>query len=114
MVKGQPELEFQIETEWIRNYAKTYLPSEAGFAFLPSMMRKRGFNIIQVRHVMKTGRVVYSEKLNEPGAEWIVVGHDQDGARLRLELVVVSDVQKVVLRDVSADDDRKEDGNDAA
>ena len=62
----------------------------------------------------KNGEVVYADKLDEPGAEWVVVGEDQDGRQYRLELVVISEVQNVTLRGVSPHGDGKEDSDDAA
>lgn len=114
MGRSQSKSAFRVETEWIRGYAKTYLPSEAGFSFSPEKLRARGVSIIQVRHVLKNGEVVYADKLDDPGAEWVVIGEDQDGVLYRLELVVVSEAQSVTLRDISPYDEPKEDNNDAA
>jgi hypothetical protein len=114
MVNGQSKANLHIETEWIRSYARVYLPTEAGFSFSPEMLRDRDISIIKIRYLLKNGEVVYADKLDDPGALWIVVGEDQDGVRYELELVVVSETQSVTLRNVIRDADSKEDGNDAA
>lgn len=114
MPKSKPKLAFSLETEWIRGYAKSYLPNEAGFSFPPRMLRERNISIIQIRHALRHGAVVYADKLDEPGAEWIVVGKDQDGNELRFNLVVVSEAHKVTMRDVTRIEDLKETNDDAA
>lgn len=44
----QPKQEFVVETTWIREYAKTYLPSEAGFSYSAEHLRKMGLNLIAI------------------------------------------------------------------
>ncbi len=36
MVREKAKQALQIETEWIRGYAKSYMPNEYGFSFAPS------------------------------------------------------------------------------
>lgn len=89
-----------FETEWVRSFASTYLPCEAGFRFSPDDLKSAGVTLIAVKHAMKFGSVVYSDKLDEPGAYWIVEGQDINGNILRLELIVVSEILSVTLTNV--------------
>lgn len=95
-----PKSKFQTETTWIREYAKTYLPCEAGFSYSPDDLRSTGISLIQIRHVFRNGEVVFADKLDEPGAIWVVEGEDQDRLWLRLTVEVISETQSVLLREV--------------
>lgn len=103
-----------LETEWLREYARTYLPSEADFAFPPEDLRREGITLVQLRYLFWTGSVVYSDKLDEPGALWVVAGTDCDGNDLTATIIVVTEVLSVKLVEVKRGKGRKEGANDAA
>jgi hypothetical protein len=95
----QPKEILEIETVWIREYAKTYLPSEAGFSFSPTLLRELGLNLVALRNIFRSGRVVYSNKLDGPGAIWVVEGDDNEGNEFRLTVMVISESLAVSLAD---------------
>ena len=114
MAKEKPKRVLRLETEWIRAYATTYMPTESGFSYAPSALRAIDVSLVNVRHVFRNGTVVFADKLNEPGAVWIVEGRDQDERWLRLELCVISEMQSVALRDVEILRQTVENDDDAA
>lgn len=114
MVKGKAEGTLQVETEWIREYAKSYLPTEFGFSYAPSDLRAANVSLVNIRSAIINGVVVFSDKLDDPGAIWIVEGQDQDERYLRLELHVVSEPPSVTLRSIEIVDPVVEGGDDAA
>ncbi len=95
-----PKLAHAVETEWVREYARTYLPSDAAFKFRPALLRREEVTLIDIRNVLQSGVVTFSDKLDEPGAIWIVEGDDDDGRRLIVTLHVISEEVSVTLRDV--------------
>ncbi len=114
MVKKQADRAFQLETEWIRCFAKFYMPTEAGFSHEPNNLRVQGVSLINIRHVFRNGIVVFDDKLDGPGAIWVVEGQDQDERYLCLELYVVSEIQSVTLRNVEVVEPQVDNGDDAA
>ncbi|MGJ0508396.1 MAG: hypothetical protein ACR652_14995 [Methylocystis sp.] len=92
--------ELSIETEWLREYASAYLPCEGGFKFTPEMFRREAVSIVDIRNVFRHGVVTYADKLDEPGALWIVRGYDGDGGYIVAEIVVVSETYDVDVRNV--------------
>ena len=96
-----PERVHDVETVWIREYARTYLPTEIGFAFSADMLRETGISLVAIRNVFRRGHVVYSEKLDGPGAIWVVEGDDNGGDEFRLTIRVVSECQEVTLLEMS-------------
>jgi hypothetical protein len=87
----------KIETTWINEYGRTYLPTEAGFSFSAEDLRAAGMNLVQVRYVLSHGRVVYADKLDDPGAIWVVEGEDNDENEFRLTVKVISEELDVTL-----------------
>ncbi len=108
-----PERVHNVETTWIREYAQTYLPTEIGFSFSAEMLRKAGISLVAVRNVFRRGYVVCSEKLDGPGAIWVVEGDDNGGDQFRLTIRVVSECLEVTLLGVEPRV-REDDGDDAA
>ena len=98
--KEEPMYAYAVETEWVRGYGKTYLPSEASFNYRPALLRQRGVTLIDIRNVLRTGVVTFADKLDDPGAIWVVEGDDADGRRLVVTLHVVSETLSVSLREV--------------
>ena len=115
MRKGskQRKANFAFETEWLREYARTYEPSDAGFTFRPQQLREQRISLVQIRDAMRSGTVLDAEKLDEPGAIWTVFGEDCDGVGFDLIVHVVSEIFSVELIRVSVFQTR-EIGNDAA
>lgn len=102
-----------IETVWLRDYARTYLPCEAAFSYSADALRRARVSLIDIRHAFRVGRVLHSEKLDDPGAEWTVVGEDCDGQSLMIIILVVTEMLSVRVRDVRRLDERDW-SNDAA
>ena len=69
--------------------------------------------LVDIRNVFRRGAVVQNEKLDCPGAHWVVEGDDLNGRLIRLGIVVVSEEVSVSLEEVDVVI-VKEDGNDAA
>ena len=97
----KPARALRIETTWIRNYARTYFPTEAGFSFCDDDLRRWGITLIELRHVFSHGYVTSSEKLNKPGAIWIVEGPDNEGAWYCVTIKVISQQMDVTLIDAN-------------
>ena len=98
--KETPKRVLGFETEWLRAYATTYMPTESGFSYPRDELLRHGVNLVNVRHVFRYGTVVFADKLDEPGALWIVEGRDQDERLLRIVLCVVSEMLDVTIRDI--------------
>lgn len=94
----KPLLSF--ETTWIQGYARTYLLSDASLSFPAEALRLAKVNLLDVRNVFRFGRVVYANKLNAPGALWIVEGEDCNCSFLEVTTVVVSEEYRVTIRAV--------------
>lgn len=97
---AKPKTALSMETQWLRAYARTYLPSDAAFSFSPERLRRAGVTLVDVRNVFRTGVVAVADKLDGPGALWIVEGENSNGDLLRLTVIVVSEELAVSLRDV--------------
>jgi hypothetical protein len=96
----QPKQVLMTETIWIQEYAKTYLPTEAGFSYSPEHLRQTGLDLVAIRNVLRSGYVVYADKLDDPGALWIVESDDNEGTRCRVTLTVISEILGVSLMKV--------------
>lgn len=90
----------RIETTWIRGYGRTYLPSEAGFSFSADDLRASGITLVTVRRVLSHGYVVCADKLDGPGAIWIVEGQDNEEKWYRATLRVISEILDVTLIEI--------------
>lgn len=97
MPPQKPARVLRIETTWIREYARTYLPTEAGFSFPDDDLRVSGITLIALRHVFSEGYVTRSEKLNGPGAIWTVEGQDNEGDWYEVTIKVISEQMDVTL-----------------
>ncbi|RAI37105.1 hypothetical protein [Rhodoplanes serenus] len=104
----------QLETEWLRAFASTYLPADGALIFEPPMLRDAEVSLIDLRHLFKKGRVVTADKLDGPGACWSVVGCDCEGNPLEARVDVVSEEITVILRDVRRPMFEKGSDDDAA
>lgn len=109
--KPKPKLEF--ETEWLREYARTYLPIEAGLEFSPQALRRSGVTLLDIRNAFRFARVIAAEKLDEPGAFWIVEGRDCDGAMLSIAIIVISETYSVRLCEVTRTPSVEDESDDA-
>jgi len=89
-----------IETVWIREFARTYLPSEAGLTFAPQRLRDAGVSLVGITNVMRDGYVVSADKLDGPGAIWVVEGSNNDGEWFRLTVRVITEQLDVDLRKI--------------
>src|ERR1700734_1815510 len=97
MPPQKPMRVLRIETTWIREYARTYLPTEAGFSFCDDDLRESGITLIVLRHVLSHGYVAHSDKLDGPGAIWTVEGPDNEGIWYRVTIKVISMEMDVTL-----------------
>jgi hypothetical protein len=95
--KKKPERVLRIETTWIREYARTYFPTESGFSFCAGDLRASGISLVTIRHVLSRGYVTRSDKLNGPGAIWTVEGQDIDGDWHEISIKVISEEWDVTL-----------------
>lgn len=73
-----------------------------------------GATLVDIRNILRYGIVTYSDKLDEPGAIWVVEGEDANGRRLNLTLYVISETYSVTLRSVDLLESEKDGNNDAA
>jgi hypothetical protein len=110
----QSKLAHAVETDWVRQYARTYLPSDAAFKFRPALLRREKVTLIDIRNVLRSGTVVFSDKLDDPGALWVVKGSDTDGRQIAVTLHVISETVSVELLDVDVMVMKKGGTNDAA
>lgn len=109
----------ELETVWIREFARTYLPSEVGLTYTPQKLRDAGLSLVGVRNVMRAGYVVFADKLNGPGASWVVEGDNNDGETFRLTVKVITEqldveVQKVERVKARVSAEEQSNGDDAA
>lgn len=112
---ARPKAATALETEWLREYARTYMPTESAFSFSASELRRAGVTLIGIRNAFREGVVTFADKLDGPGAIWMVEGEDEDGNILIVELEVVTETLGVTLRKVTKLVSlREENGNDAA
>ena len=77
-----------IETEWLRGYARTYLPCDSVLVFCPQMLRDADVMLVDLIFLLRNARVVSSEKNDGPGAFWRIVGMDGDENPISAELEV--------------------------
>ena len=113
----QPKRVCSLETVWIRQFAKTYLPSEAGLTYSPQSLRDAGISLIGIRNVLRRANVVFADKLDGPGARWIIEGDNNDGEKFRLTVTVISEqlaVDLMKVERVPVQVEEKSDGHGAA
>jgi hypothetical protein len=106
----QPKDVLKIETVWLREYARTYLPCEAGFSFPAARLRDAGLSLLGVMMIFRNGYVVFADKLDQPGAIWVVEGVDENLVSFRLTMTVVTEMLAVDL--VRVERLSEEDGNE--
>ena len=94
---SEPRRKLSFETEWLRGYVQTYLPSDSVFSVCPDDLRVEGISLTDLNHVFRCGEVVFSEKLDGPGAEWVVVGENCDGDKLEICLHVETNTLRIEL-----------------
>ncbi|TLG78599.1 hypothetical protein [Methylocystis sp. B8] len=112
-MSAAPEPQFATETVWIREYAATYLPRETGFTYTPEMLRRENVSVVDLRNVFRLGTVTYANKLDGPGALWIIEGSDGDGGSICAQLWVISETLEVTVRRVKRVKTLEEPGNAA-
>lgn len=95
-----PKRVLKLETVWIQGFANTYLPSEAGLIYSPQCLRDAGISLIGIRNVLRRGYVVFSDKLDGPGARWVIEGDNNEGERFRLTATVITEQLSVDIRKV--------------
>ena len=98
--QSEPKPRLEPETTWLREYARTYGPHETAFEFSPGALRAAGVTILDIRHGFRDGFVVFSDKLDEPGAIWVVESETCDGLPMRAEITVITETYSVKLRSV--------------
>jgi len=115
----QPERVCSLETVWIREFASMYLPSETGLSYAPQSLRDAGISLLDVRNICRRGYVVFADKLNGPGAVWVIEGDNNDGESFRLTVTVITeqlavDLNKVERLTGSVSLEEKRDGHGTA
>jgi hypothetical protein len=98
-MKAKKKRSLKFETEWLREYASTYVPSEAGFEFSSDLLRRSGISLVELRNALRSCVVLFADKLDGPGAFWVAEGPDDEEDRIVVELTVVSETYEVRLRD---------------
>lgn len=78
----------KTETVWLRHWARTYLPCDDALEYPPEAFRRQGVNLLHFGCLLRGGWVVFADKLDEPGAIWVVEGQDCDDSDLRATLIV--------------------------
>ena len=106
---AKPKRDFKLETRWMHAYADTYLPNESGFWFSDEALCAEQVDLIDVRHGLRIGTVIRSEKLDETGAIWTVVSSDCDGRLLQMMIRVVTDTIAVSLESIKRYEQKIED-----
>ena len=86
---------------------------EFGFWYAPARLREAGISLVEIRNVLRGGDVVFADKLDRPGARWVIIGETSDGERLEVTLIVISELLSVTLERVERVEVR-ENGDDAA
>lgn len=99
-MKTDADAVHKLETEWIRSWARIYLPYETATVFSAEAFRKGDLSLVDLMHVLGAGIVVHAEKLDEPGARWVVVGEDAEERRIQVTIVVISECYEVDLIDI--------------
>lgn len=102
-----------VETEWLRGWASTYLPMDCSLTYSASLFRTVSFTLVHLMHALRRGVVIDADKLDAPGARWIVVSENCDGALCEVVLRVVTDTMHVEVESVRQSI-VEDDGNDAA
>ena len=102
------------ETQWLREYACTYLPCDGAFQYAPEMLRRRGVYLIDLICLFRSAFVVSADKIDSHWAVWIVEGEDCDGNELRAELLVHTQEMRLKLEDVERLNHDQGPNNDAA
>lgn len=77
-----------IETEWLREYAKTELPTDALVELNSSALRRANITLVDLRCFFRSGLVVRSDKTTCEGSTWLVDGTDCDGQAMRATMFV--------------------------
>jgi hypothetical protein len=115
----KPKAVCHIETVWIREFARTYLPSEAGLTYAPQHLRDARISLVGIRNVMREGHVVFAAKLDGPGALWVIEDDNNDEEMFRLTVKVITEqldvnLQKVERVQAQVRAEEHDDGHDAA
>lgn len=92
---SKPKRKLNFETVWLREYVQTYPLSDTAFAFSPANLLTENVWLIDIMHGLRTGKVVHSEKLDEPGAHWLVRAEDCDGFSFEMMLHVETSTHHV-------------------
>ena len=105
----------KYETQWLRQFARTYLPHNAPVEFDPAALRDANVTLLHLVCLFRGGWVVFSNKLDGPGAFWTVEGPDCDGAPIRASLEVQTQEMSIkVMKAERLDDDEQGPENSAA
>ncbi|AZG76333.1 hypothetical protein [Methylocystis rosea] len=94
-MQAKVERAYQFETDWIREYAKAFMHCESGIEYSSDAFWRERISLVDIRNVFRNADVTYADKLNGPGATWIVEGDDGDGGYIVAEIVVISETLTV-------------------
>lgn len=86
----------EVETTYINEWVETGVYDLVVNLRVAREMRAEGIDIVDVHHVLRTGRVVRSDMLESRGL-WNVKGETIDGVRLEVQIAVESGQCEVEL-----------------
>jgi hypothetical protein len=108
----RPTLE--LATEWLREYARTYLPCNHHLEFCPDMLREQRIWVTDLGCFLRSCHVIEIGDIDECGACWIVEGRDCENREMRAVLVVHTQQMTIRVDDVERVKLEKERSNGAA
>jgi hypothetical protein len=83
------------------------------FHFRQAVCAKR-LSLLGVTMIFRNGYVVFADKLDDPGAIWVVEGSDENSVSFQLTVIVVTETLAVDLVRVERLLEENGDDNDAA
>lgn len=86
-----------LETEWIRQWASTYMPADGSIVYSVALFRRLDFNLVHLMHALRRAVVVDADKLDGPGARWVVLSENCDGLPFEISLRVNTDSMQVEI-----------------
>lgn len=91
----------QIETEWLRGYASSSLSDGCDVEYRPRALITSGITLTDLLCLFRTGTVVWADKLDRPGALWVVEGVDSEECWLSATIEVETQVLRVIVVSVT-------------
>lgn len=103
-----------VETRWLREFAKTYLPCDSWAELNASALRRDDISIVDLMCFFRRGQVIYTDKQDCEGTKWVVRGVDCDDRPIIATLLVHTQEHLVKLKKIRRTDQTLGPHNDAA